>query len=225
MFKFLIITVIAFGTLYSEEPFIDPSDPLLQSSVSEVAPCEIDTPEIQEIIDTMYSIARGERQEGENGVMVGLAAPQIGIAKRIILVDTGFNSEKRLLGSLQAYINPRIIWSSEQMQREMEGCYSVDDRLIGHVLRPNQIKIVALDRHGNIVEEDYSGLVASIFQHEIDHLEGIRFPDRIEDQTHLHWVRDIDLPEYRLRWKEWKVTCPLEAWKAMKNGYPYTEPN
>jgi peptide deformylase len=75
---------------------------------------KITSTEIQSIIDRMLQIARGERSDPNATVMVGLAAPQIGIMKRIILVDTGFNTETRELGNLEVFVNPEIIWASNE---------------------------------------------------------------------------------------------------------------
>lgn len=218
------VALLALSFLCAEGPFIPPCHQLLQARAEEVAVSDIASDKVQALIDRMFAIAKNERDDIESGAMVGLAAPQIGVSKRIILVNTGFDSQKKAIGELKVYINPRITWSSDELQREMEGCYSVDKRLVGLVERPKQIKVVAYDREANRVEVECSGLVATIFQHEIDHLEGVRFPDRIDNQAYLHWVTDEALAEYRLKWKNWDKTCPLDVWTAMKNGQPFTEP-
>jgi len=218
------IAILSFSTLSAEPAFLQPCDPLLQARATEVAVSDITSHEVQEIIDRMFAIATNERNDLKTGAMVGLAAPQIGVSKRIILVDVGFDCEKKAIGELKAYINPCIIWTSSELQREMEGCYSVDKRVIGHVTRPKQIKVVAYDRAANLIEVEYSGVAATIFQHEIDHLEGIRFPDRIDNQADLHWVTDEALAKYRLQWKNWDIPCPFAVWEAMKNGHSFTEP-
>lgn len=220
----IFLALLSLSTLSAQSPFLAPCEHLLQTKAEEVPVSEIASDQIQEVIERMFAIAKDERDDLESGAMVGLAAPQIGVSKRIILVDTGFDSEKKAIGQLKAYINPRIIWSSNELQREMEGCYSVDKRLVGLVERPKQIKVVAYDREANVVEVECSGVVATIFQHEIDHLEGLRFPDRVDNQAYLHWVTDEALSEYRLQWKTWNRTCPLDTWTAMKAGQPFIEP-
>ncbi len=201
--------------------FTPPGDPLLRMVVPEVPMEEICSSEIQEIIDTMYAIARGERGDTEKRVMVGLAAPQIGVAKRIILVDIDVQADRKDLGSLNAYINPKIVWSSEEQVEEREGCYSVDKHVMGIVPRALRIKVTALDRQGTPISEEFSGFTARIFQHEIDHLEGIRFPDRVGEKGILQWVEEDQYPEYRKNWQNWPVHCPWDIWLAMKEGRSY----
>ena len=97
--------------------FTEPGNSFLSQPVAEVPVDEILSEEIQMIIDQMVEIAGGERADTEKRVMVGLAAPQIGICKQIVLVDIGAN-EKRELGVLKAYINPQIVWSSQEQEEE-----------------------------------------------------------------------------------------------------------
>lgn len=213
------------STLFSETEtpmsiFTEPGNPLLRGSVAEVPVHEISSEEVQSIIDQMIEIAGGERTDAEKRVMVGLAAPQIGICKRIILVDTGAN-EKRELGELKAYINPKIIWSSSEHEEGKEGCYSVDSRVVGIVSRAVQVKITAFDRQGNFITEEFSGFPARIVQHEVDHLDGIRFPDHVGQQGCLHWVEEGKFPEYRENWQRWPAQCSWDAWLAMKEGRSY----
>lgn len=225
MKKFVFLFCFFATNLFSEAEvpmsvFTEPGNILLRNPVEEVPESEILSEEIQAIIDRMFEIAGGERSDGEKRVMVGLAAPQIGINKRIVLVDTGAN-EKRELGELKAYINPQIIWYSDEQEEEREGCYSVDSRVVGIVPRSIHIKITAFDRKGNFVEEEFSGFPARIFQHEVHHLEGIRFPDHMGPEGTLQWVEQEQFPAYRENWREWPVRCTWDLWLAMKDGKPY----
>ncbi|MBS0358323.1 MAG: peptide deformylase [Proteobacteria bacterium] len=112
---------------------------------------------IDDMFDTMYAY-RG----------VGLAAPQIAIAKRLAVVDhIGDKKETYVL------INPEIIEADDWQDME-EGCLSVPSAYDA-VKRPNKIKIRALDRHGKVFEKTAEGLLAEVFQHEIDHLDGKLF--------------------------------------------------
>ena len=204
--------------------FAKPSDVILNIQAEEIPLNEIKSTEVQEIIDRMFDIAKGERTDPEARSMVGLAAPQIGISKRIILVDIGVDSERRDLGKLTAFINPEIVWYSEELVEGREGCFSVDERVAGIVQRSKSIKIKAYDRDGNIVLQEFSDFTARIFQHEIDHLQGIRFPDRIGEQGKLQWVKDAEYPEYRKNWQNWPHKCPWDVWQAMKLGETYESP-
>src|SRR3989338_767615 len=113
--------------------FVAPGDHSLQERSKEVAKEEVVL--VQETIDEMLKIASGERGDVEKRVMVGLAAPQIGIGKRIILVDIGVDKDRKDLGKLVAYINPEIVWQSEEIVFGREGCYSVAKQLCGYVPR------------------------------------------------------------------------------------------
>ncbi len=211
--------------LEANSPFTPPGDPLLQKVASEVAPDEILSEKIQSIVEQMFAVARGERGEGKKLLMVGLAAPQIGISKRIILVDVGIDTKDRTPGSLEVFINPEILWSSPAVAEGKEGCYSVDSRVVGIVSRSTDIRIKALDREGNPVETELSGYTARIFQHELDHLDGIRFPDQVGLQGgDLHWVEETDYSEYKENWERWDRKCSKELWDDMKAGRPFSAP-
>ena len=102
---------------------------------------------------------------------VGLAAPQIGVSKRIIVIDIGDN--------LIELINPEII-SREGEQTGSEGCLSVPG-VVGLVTRNNQVTVKGLNREGQEVVYEAEKLLARVFQHEIDHLDGILFIDRASE--------------------------------------------
>ena len=104
---------------------------------------------------------------------VGLAAPQVGILRRVVVVDIGDDD----IGLLEL-INPEII-SQEGEQVGVEGCLSVSD-CRGDVKRPAKVVVEAYDRDGNLMEYTAEGLLAVAFCHEIDHLNGIIFTDKLE---------------------------------------------
>lgn len=99
---------------------------------------------------------------------VGLAAPQVGISKRVIVVDIG--------EGLFKLVNPEIVASSG-IQDGAEGCLSVPD-VVGNVKRSEHVKVKALNEDGDEVTIEASGYLARAFQHEIDHLNGIIFTDK-----------------------------------------------
>ena len=115
---------------------------------------------LDDMADTMYK---------EDGV--GLAAPQVGVLRRAVVVDIG--------EGLIELINPVIVETSGE-QTDLEGCLSVVD-YIGEVTRPNYVKVKAQDRFGKDIEVEGEGFLARAFCHEIDHLEGILFVERVED--------------------------------------------
>lgn len=114
---------------------------------------------IDDMVETMYH---------EDGV--GLAAPQVGVLKRIIVIDVGEGPIK--------LINPEII-DSEGTQTEEEGCLSIPGER-GIVERPAEVKVKALNENGEEVIIEGTGLLARALCHEIDHLDGILFVDRIK---------------------------------------------
>ncbi len=225
--KTLLSLLILTATLAAEEPsmtpFNHPSDPLLQSTALSVPPEDIQSPEIQGLINTMFSIAQGERTEEGGRVMVGLAAPQIGILKRIILVDIGIEQTKKELGTLTVFINPEIISESSELVEGKEGCFSVDHHVVGVVPRAKSVKIRAYNREGQLITGEYTDYTARIFQHEIDHLNGIRFPDKIEQGAKLHWVEETEVENYRQNWENWTHLVSQEEWNGMKTGALYNK--
>ncbi len=196
--------------------FLDPAHPSLNKRAEEVAIHEIPLPATQMLIDQMFEAAQGERIDASKRGLVGLAAPQIGISKRIILVDMAVRSERNSFGELKAFVNPEILWHSEEILWDREGCFSVDKRIGGVVARAESIKLIAYDRYGNPLEHEITGFTARIFQHEIDHLNGIRFPDRIGRDGILHWVETGEFAEYKNNWQNWQVRCAWDKWVDMK---------
>ena len=134
------------------------NDPLLKKRSREVE-------NIDEKIITLLDDMR-ETLAVSNGV--GLAAPQVGILRRIILVDTG--------DEVLELINPVIVKQSGH-QDSLEGCLSVPG-IRGHVYRPQKVTVQGYDREGNLMEYKAQDYVATIFCHETDHLDGILFTDK-----------------------------------------------
>ena len=118
---------------------------------------------IDDMFDTMYDA---------NGV--GLAAVQVGVLKQVIVIDTGEEGEKLVL------INPEII-AQEGEQHTPEGCLSVPGKS-GICNRPQKVTVRALDREGNVFEKTGEDLLAKAFCHEIDHLYGILYIDKMESE-------------------------------------------
>jgi len=114
---------------------------------------------LRDMADTMY------KADG-----VGLAAPQVGILRRVVVIDIG--------DGLVELINPEII-AVEGEQAGPEGCLSVPGRR-GHVVRPNKVTVKAVDRKGHPFEITGEGLMARALCHEIDHLDGIVYVDKME---------------------------------------------
>lgn len=107
---------------------------------------------------------------------VGLAAPQVAVPLRLIVVEYGDDEDDEAPKKLYVVANPEIIEKSEEKSLGIEGCLSVPD-LIGEVERNESITVKGLNRHGMPLKIKASGWLARIFQHEIDHVEGIVYTD------------------------------------------------
>jgi len=195
---------------------VPPNNEVLNQIADPIRPQDILSSETQQLVDRMYRVAYGRQGDAKYPTLVGLAAPQIGVSKRIVII--GINA----VGGgeqpeLREYINPEIIEISEETEDGREGCFSTS-RVCGIVERAKQITIKAFDRKGCEIVETFEGFPARVAQHEIDHLEGIRFPERITDDSKLHWVEEEEFGEYRKHWQNWSVLCPREKWEAIKTG-------
>lgn len=194
--------------------YAEPNDPVLREVAEEVLPDRIASPEIQELIDKMFQLAYPEQGDKSKPVLVGLAAPQIGVSKRVVFVDIQADG-KGGSGNLQAFINPEIIEESEEQIEGYEGCRSTS-RVCGIVERAKEIKIRAYTRDGRQIEEEISGFPAVVFQHEIDHLNGIVFVERVKRNEDLHWVEKDEFPSYRQNWRIWPNKVSKEVWRVIQ---------
>jgi peptide deformylase len=130
-------------------------------------PVDAITPDIERLVDdmvqTMYA-APG----------IGLAAPQVGVPLRIFVVDVSVGRDR---DSLMVMINPEFV-ERDGMQLEEEGCLSVPG-FNATVVRPLRVVVKGLDRAGTEYQREGTGLLARAFQHEMDHLDGMLFVDRL----------------------------------------------
>src|SRR3990167_7775518 len=198
------------------EGFAYPKDPILIKVAEKIPVKEVTSLKPKNIIKKMLKFAYPEQSDWKKPVLVGLAAPQVKISKRIILVDVKADGHGKV-GDLRVYINPEITWKSKKEAEWYEGCFSTD-RVCGVVSRPAKVKIKAYTTKGKLVRESHEGYVGRIFQHEIDHLDGKEFTTHITDDEKLHWVEDGQFPQYRDKeaWRTWSVKCPREKWEKIK---------
>jgi peptide deformylase len=128
---------------------------------------------LQTLIDDMVDTMR-------DAPGVGLAAPQVGISERVIVVEYAEEDEKEEANArprLYVVVNPEIVKVSQETEFGVEGCLSIPG-LVGEVERFSAIQIKGLNRFGQPLKLKAEGWLARIFQHEIDHLNGVLFPDR-----------------------------------------------
>ncbi len=137
---------------------------------------------IQDLVDTLDTL------DG-----VGLAAPQIGVHSRVALVVVGNkNGEKpeedeEEVGEIISLIDPEIIEASPDLERSYDGCLSIPG-LQGYTRRPTFLRVRALDINNNKVEYYFEGFDARVAAHEIDHLDGILYFDRLDSLSDLYYL-------------------------------------
>jgi peptide deformylase len=149
----------------SIRPILIAPDPRLKAVSEPVA--KVDD-EIKKLVDDML-----ESMYAADGI--GLAAIQVGVPKRVLVMDLAQKEGRR---EPQAFINPKILWASEEMATVQEGCLSVPD-IWDDVERPVRITAEFLDRDGALHTVDADALLATCLQHEMDHLNGILFIDHL----------------------------------------------
>ena len=149
---------------------------------------KFDDPLVDKLASRMFKTVQDPQHKG-----VGIAGPQVGINKNVIWVQRFDKANE----PFEFYINPKIIWRSKLIRIGAEGCLSIPDRK-EDVQRSYAIRLQYVDRKGNVAEENIEGFTAVIFQHEIDHLYGILYPDRLEQQLESTSVPLDDKMKFRL---------------------------
>ena len=140
-------------------------DPILKQVSQPVAQVDDDLRALMDdMLETMYD-APG----------IGLAAIQVGVPKRVIVMDLTRDEEAK---GPRYFVNPEITWRSEETAPYEEGCLSVPE-IYDEVERPARVKLKYLNYQGEAVEEEAEGLFAVCIQHEIDHLNGVLFIDHL----------------------------------------------
>lgn len=162
-------------------PTVQIGDPVIRRRADEVA--DISANEVQETIQDLIDTMRAEE-------LVGMAAPQIGKGLRIFVSEIRSTiyrvKEDHEMDDVRICINPVIIKKSEEQEEGREGCGSVAHAgLFGDVRRSRAITVQAQDREGTMFEIEAEGLLARIMQHEIDHLDGMIFLDKLDSMQSL----------------------------------------
>lgn len=129
-------------------------------------------PDLQALIDDMVETMR-------QAPGVGLAAPQVDISLRLIVVEYGNEEDESVPPKLFTVVNPEITRFSPDVEAGTEGCLSIPN-ILGDVDRASEVTIKGLNRRGQPVKIKARGWLARIFQHEVDHLDGVLFVDRAE---------------------------------------------
>ncbi len=146
-------------------PIITAPDPRLKVNAKPVVAVDAKVRRLMDdMLETMY-LAIG----------IGLAAPQVGVAQRVLVADVARDGEKP---QPMRIANPEIVWRSDEMTMANEGCLSLPEHY-ADVERPAAIRLRYLDHENEIREIEAKGLLATCLQHEIDHLDGLLFVDHI----------------------------------------------
>src|SRR5215470_3864604 len=146
-------------------PIITAPDPRLKLKAKPVAAVDDSIRRLMDdMLETMY-LAPG----------IGLAAPQVGVTKRVLVLDVAGEGEKPAPLKIA---NPEILWRSEELATYSEGCLSLPEHY-ADVTRPAEVKVRFLDEQNELRELHAKGLLATVIQHEMDHLEGTLFVDHI----------------------------------------------
>jgi len=170
-------------------------DPVLRKKAE---PITMEFPKLKEFVQNMFDTMY-------NSDGVGLAAPQVGQAIRIFVIDSTIDDEDELPGIKKAFINPEILEKSGDEWVMNEGCLSLPE-IREDVLRPETVKIKYVDEEFNEHIETYSGFTSRVIQHEYDHLEGVMFVDylnplrkRILKSKLVAISKGKVIPKYRIK--------------------------
>ena len=146
-------------------PVIIAPDPRLKVTCSPIDGVDDEVRRLMDdMLETMYRVPG-----------IGLAAPQVGVQKRVIVVDATHKDEDP---APMKFANPELVWASDELGTYEEGCLSLPEHY-AEVTRPNQVRVCYLDYQGEVREIEAEGVLATCIQHEMDHLDGILFVDHI----------------------------------------------
>lgn len=137
-------------------------------------------PELKQLIDDMTETMR-------QAPGVGLAAPQVNVGERVIVVELPADEEEGKPSQFYAFVNPEIVKTSSETEEDQEGCLSIPGYL-GEVPRHTMVVVRGLDARGKPQRVRAYDYLARILQHEIDHLDGVLFIDRVTDPSKIHKI-------------------------------------
>ena len=178
-------------TMVVVDPVLQYNDPRLRQVSSPVPTNWFGSAELQNWVERLNA---ARKHYGG----VGIAAPQIGLFQRLVVIEypaydrVGFGTVKEQ--PLTALINPQIIWFSEEKMKAGEGCLSV----LGYeafIVRPTKIGVVAWTSEGVRQEFETDGLLARVIQHEVDHLDGVLYPDRVANLRDIRKIQEVSLED------------------------------
>jgi peptide deformylase len=195
---------------------LDQNDPRLRQPCAPVPKAALrDTQqqlEIEALMDfvmgTVNKSTRAERRDPRRPNTVGLAANQVGMMKQICIVDLSIG--RHGYTDLYILVNPEVVWRSKAQLLRPEGCVNFP-QIWGQTARSRSVKVQSLDRSGNELTLKLTGWPAVLLQHEVDHLHGHLFIDRLVDPTRAHLVSPEDYPQYRRSRRSWSNFIDVSA--------------
>jgi peptide deformylase len=160
--------------------------PVLRRVADPVAPEMIASGEIQGLIDDMF-----ETMAEYSGV--GLAAPQVHRSIRLLVTDDIPDPDRdgEFIARRSVLINPDITFLTDEEIGFFEGCLSIPD-IRAKVPRVRRIRLSGLDRDGQTIDQELEGFPAVVYQHEVDHLNGVMFVDRVRDFSTMGFIRELE---------------------------------
>jgi len=169
--------------------------PILRRQAEPVTRNELESGNLEQLMEDLSETMR-------DGDGVGIAAPQVHIPKRIIVVEVKSNDKHpdRQPVPLTVMVNPEVISHSEEQEEGWEACLSIPG-LKGQVPRWKSLEVIGEDRQGRPMQFEASGFFARVIQHEMDHLDGVVYLDRMPDLSTLTF-----LPGFHKYWEETKRT-------------------
>jgi peptide deformylase len=185
------------------------NDPRLRAVCAEVSRVQLRLKEQQVEIDALLEYVRGTGNKAVSGSphdparqsVVGLSANQVGVMKQICVVDLSIGRKGYI--DLHVLVNPQITWRSKAVVEKPEGCVNFSS-VRGDTVRSRSVRVEAMDRSGNGIELKLTGWAAVLLQHEVDHLNGFLFIDRLKDPQHADLVSASEYQDYRKSTKDWK---------------------
>jgi peptide deformylase len=157
------------------------------------------TKDVQDVIKQMVDATVDWEESREHEVGVALAAVQIDLPYRIIIIRDDFENKQNK--KFHIFINPEIVKLEGKIEEDFEGCLSVTD-IYGKVPRYTKVRVRALDEDGQPIRVKAEGFLARIFQHEIDHTNGIMFVDHLKDKPEAFYILTAEGKLKPLAYKE-----------------------
>jgi peptide deformylase len=163
----------------AKREIITTENPILRRKAKKVAKI---TPELRALADDMVETMR-------QAPGVGLAAPQVAQSVRLFVAELEENKEQPGGGKTYIVFNPEYVFKSDELVDGVEGCLSIPG-WAGEVTRHARVVVKGLDKQGKRIRIEAEGWLARVFQHELDHLDGVLFTDRISDPEKIWQIRE-----------------------------------